>query len=597
MMSANVYNKAVTPVAVAKMNKFPIHMSHLTTANFMEVNIPFAKQLVPKAHGKLVHKTFARADVLDRPCLGSAQFHNRAFWVPFRTVWEPWSDFITDTPHNQPSGTSLIPNTPVIPWSVFVSTFTGHSGKYASITTGTVYDFQVGSTKYVFTSVGRHAYKILRSLGYGIIWDYDKDSDYPSVLPLLCACKVFIDWYYPSAYAHYGIYASLDGILQRQVTYSLTSVELDLCLDLLRYVSYDNDFFASCWDNPTGPNSNTGSTNFQLVDPTLTPNSGLNPIVIQDNNGTPWSSNDNPNPTNQFFSVRWDQWIDSSIKALTQYVKRHQLAGARALDRYLLQYGVSLDADKLKRCVYLGEDSFPFEIGDVMSTADTSGAGGSGASLGAYAGKGIAYSAGGSFDFDSAGEYGFLFVFETIIPDVAYVQGWDRNVMCKYKLDFLNGEFDALGPDAVCQAEILLSKGGDVNGYNPGIADRIFGYAPRYYYLKIGQDRMSGDFACDSVNADLAGWSTVRLFDPNNYASGTGWLKHDFAFVQGGDALQYDRMFLAYPEVDSPDPFKIVHHSFLDMYAPMKPLYDDCLFDDLDDHQKVTSDPNGVKMN
>jgi len=414
-----------------------------------------------------------------------------------------------------------------------------------------------------------------------------------------------MDWYYPSAYAHYGIFASIDGIMQRQVTYSLTSAELDLCLDLLRYVSYDNDFFASCWDNPTGPNANTGSTNFVLSDPTPTtsgffPGNGGNYYqpIVQQSNGTPIVSGF----TDSSMALRHDlvgysQWLDSSLKALTQYVKRHQLAGARALDRYLLQYGVSLDADKLKRCVYLGEDSFPFEIGDVMSTADTSTSGGAGASLGAYAGKGIAYSAGGSFDFDSAGEYGYLFVFETIIPDVAYVQGWDRNTMCKYKLDFLNGEFDALGPDAVCQAEVLLSKGGDVNGYNPGIGDRIFGYAPRYYYLKIGQDRMTGDFACDSVNADLAGWSTIRQFDPNNYASGTGWLKHDFSFVQGGDALQYDRMFLAYPDVDAPDPFKIVHHSFLDMYAPMKPLYDDCLFDDLEDHQKVTSDPNGVKMN
>ena len=104
----NPITHAKIPVAASRVNKFNLPSQHLTTGNFMQFNVAYSRQIIPHSHGTLKHKTFMRANPLDKPCLGSAVVHNRAFFVPYRVIWEPFSDFITDTPHNRPDGTGLL---------------------------------------------------------------------------------------------------------------------------------------------------------------------------------------------------------------------------------------------------------------------------------------------------------------------------------------------------------------------------------------------------------------------------------------------------------------------------------------------------------
>lgn len=576
--------KATVPTAVKKSSKFDLSSQHLTTANFMQFNCAYARQLMPGSHGKLNHKTFMRAQPLDKPCLGSAQIHNVCVWVPFRTVWEPFSDFIVDTPHNQPAGTGIIPYVPRIQNSVLMSLFI--TSDFSSTVTGSAaYDFDNGGSHYVLTPFGRQAMKNLESLGYKIIWN-SKSEFYFSALPLLSLCKAYMDYYFPQAYAHYGIYATVDGIFQRQVTYNLTSSELFTIFQVIACVGYNDDFYSAVWDNPTGPNSGVGSTSFNIPD--FTQSSVSSPTapdaIVQLNfNGTPiWDVTENG-----YFT----QYLDSSLKALTMYVKRHQLS-SYAIDRYLMEFGISLDVDKLKRSTFIGDDSFPFQIGDVMSNSDTSADGG--ASLGAYAGKGVGYSEGKVFDFNVT-EFGYLFVLNSIVPDVAYTQGIDRNVLVQSKLDFITGEFDGLSPALVSQAEVLVDTKG--SSYNDQLPSRGFGFGPMYYWWKIPYDRMTGSFRYDSQNADLNGWFTNRMFDASQYLSNPSAFIHNLDFVLGLDGFQYDRIFLGSSEDDPTDPFFVVHHDDMTLYAPMRPLYEDCLFDDEDSQKVISERVGGVRQN
>ena len=496
-------SKQKVGVAANKVHRFPFHQMHLTTQNFMQFDIACAKEL-PKSNLKHNMQTFVRCMPMKKPVMGSVQFHTSSYFVPFRTVWEPFSDFVTDTPHNQPSGTAIINRVPLIASNDIVELF--EDSKY-STTVGTSGDYNNADfiaidktdpngneVPYYLTPFGRHSLKLLNQLGYRPYFrDYVPDalsSKTFSALPLLCAAKVYQDYFFPNQYAHYGAYAYLDGLFQRQVTYQLTQTELDQIFEALYLVSYDSDYFTAAFDNPVASSDYTFDVGFNIADI-----SSFSGGTIQNNafvENVAFNSNGTPSIGGKGVLT---QYLDDSLKALTNYIHRHALTGSRALERYLADWGVVLSADKLKRCYKISEKHFPLQVADVMSQADTV-SGSSGASLGEYAGKGIAFQ--GDFSFENeTDEFGFLIVVSTIVPDVAYYQGLDRNVLHKTKLDFLNGDFDGLGTQPLLQDELFV---GMRRAYNSS-ATGIFAFLPRYAEYKCAKDIVTGDFNYSSLNS------------------------------------------------------------------------------------------------
>lgn len=587
---AEFFNKANVAVAVGKRNSFDLSCQHLQTASPMQFNVAYCRELMPSSSIKVNHKTFARTTALYKPTLGSMQLHNRAFFVPFRTVWEPFSDFITDVPHAVGSeGVQILSNVPQLRMHELIVLFVGAGNvdtDYAvRVTDASVaYDFVYNATHYKYTVVGRQTMKILQSLGYKVLWTSKHNDMFFSALPLLCLAKLFIDWYYPSQYAHRGAFAVIDGITHRQYTYNLTIDELRVIIPSILSVYYDSDYFTSAWDSPLSPGGTgiyeTGSVDFSIKDITM-PEDSRADVVNQTGdspNGTPHLVlNDGSSPS---------QYSLDSLKALTDYIKRHQLVGSRAMDRYLARYGLQLQADKLRRSYYLGSEDFPLQIGEVQSNAATSEA-----ALGEYAGRAVAYSGDGNFEFDTD-EFGYFFIINTIQPDISYYQGVDRNVMHLSKLDFFTPEFDQLGVQAISVGELVVSPKNE--RFNEKALDTIFGYTGRYAEYKVAQDRMTGDFVYDSVNAGLFPWSTAREFDtdgklPNDFV-------HSLAFVSGDDANQYRRIFYGFEDGDVTDNIYLVHRTNVKLTIPARSLFDSYDFD-TDSGRKVTVDANGVKMN
>jgi hypothetical protein len=272
-------------------------------------------------------------------------------------------------------------------------------------------------------------------------------------------------------------------------------------------------------------------------------------------------------------------------------MKRHQLVGARALDRYLARFGVNLASDKLKRSIYIGSAMQGLQFGDVMSTADTETS-----FLGDYAGKGISYGS-GTFEFDTD-EYGMLIIVSSIVPTVGYSQGVDRTVMHLSKLDFYTPEFDNLGVQAIESNELytptklnkFATTAEAANTTLNTFRNQVFGFTPRYSEYKIGRDKLTGDFRCDSINAGADSWHMLRNVNPETLTE----LLHDVDFVRGTDAEQYSRIFYN-TDADASDKFKIIHNFNVTSFSPMKSLYDTYEFEDKG--KKVVEDVNGVKMN
>ena len=480
-------NKAKIPIAAPKLNRFDIPECQITTSSFMRFSLAAHKHVIKRTTLKCHHDTFIRTAPLDKPFYGNVMVHDRAFFVPYRVVWEPWEDFRNNVPHNQPQGTQLLSYCPSMSASEILNALT-RSVNYtftSEVTSSALYDFSLNNHYYVFTQSGRAAVTLLESLGYKI-GTYKTENPKFNCLGLLCLAKIYIDWYWPSAYGHYGRAAWLDGIFQRQVYYELNAEEIEIILGTLLYVCYDSDFYTSLWDNPVGVNPGTGSVDFEILDPTLPSLSDDNYVRVTPE-GTPYvSNNDESSPL-----MVYSQFNDAALKALTSYVARHRLAGSRSLERALASYGVMLSAEKLRRCYYLGSNEYPLHVADVMSTAETSEA-----SLGSYAGKAVSSSA---KTFESySDEDGMFAVINSIVPLPIYYQGIDANVEARSILDFHNGEFDGLGPVSVKGTNLFVGRSGmaatDTNTNNI-LNSQVFGFAPRYYHLKIPYNRITGDFA------------------------------------------------------------------------------------------------------
>lgn len=603
---ASFLDKIKVKTAIDNRSKFDLGSDHITTAGWMQYNVVFNKEMVPTEKLDVKMETLVRMLPLERPTFGRANVNNRGFFVPYRTIFPAWNDFIADTVRVRVNGDissapGLVSRVHIIPNTNLVYLFVNNNDYAESVSsesTDTEYDFVVNNegvyTKYKFTIKGRQVYKVLCSLGYNIIWDLDTGDGTlnlnSSALPLLAWVKIYVDWYWPSMYVNNSNFLTLDHLTKIDSTsgISLDSSTLKIIFDTIQFVCYDSDYFVSAWDNPNAPTTGNFSN-----------------ITIHSIDNASGSGNDSYAAVGGSSAVKdgsafgyipttgkFTQYLITALKSLTDYMKRHQLVGSRVLDRYLARFGVQLSSEKLERSVYLGSHKVPLQIGDVVSTSDTAGAG-----LGDYAGKGIGYNS-NDFSYETE-EYGQFMIISTIIPSVGYYQGLDRNVLHTNKLDFWTPEFDNLGSQPITANEVYINNDSSFSTGRLALNGQVFGFAPRYAEYKVSRDRLTGDFRCNTVNTGEDSWYLLRDLDPMyKYVSSVNQVVHNLNFMRSiTDKEQYNRIFQngIVTQLQAPDMFKVIYHFEIGSLSPMKSLYDTYEFDS--NGKEVTEDVNGVKMN
>lgn len=655
---ANFLDKFKVNTAIDSNIDQDLSCVHVTTTDWMNGAPVYFKEMVPGEKIEVVQETFTRLDPLVVPTFGRGLVHNRAFFVPMRTIMKNWNDFITaanssaqidETAATGVSTVVSVNKVPVVKNSDFVQLFCGSTPGSSSsalatlVIPGSGYNEKVhdivlvtysGSysnpvnTAYDLTPVGRRVMKILQSLGYNILWVNDvqqtpvdvvaNESEY-SALPILAWLKVICDWYYPSQYVGDSYYNYAQSLINAGNT---SSISLNLTASMLTYlfssnspfsglVNYDSDYFVSAFDNPIGASQGTmqgtqtgnimftdiNYKNVGGVDGSANTPFGAIGVV----NTTSSTNGDVPvysprNGINVTSSKQITQYGLDALKALTDYMKRHQLVGARALDRFYARFGKALSSEKMDRSNYIGSGNLPLQIGDVMSHADSQGA-----VLGQYAGKGVGF---GNFKFDySTDEYGYVIVVNSIVPQIGYYEGIDRTVMHVGRTDFWTPEFDQIGNQAIATKELLVpmnwhdTAASTANQIvNADLNDGIFGYTPRYSEYKIGRDKLTGDFRYNSKNKlgnTSDAWHMFRKV-AGLYTQAND-IKHSFDFSVGYDWNQYNRIF-NYTNVDA-DKFYMIHSFGVHCSSPMHSLYDTYKFENDGEAKKVVADVNGVKVN
>ena len=605
-------NKAKTPIAIHEYTHQDLSCCHVTTSNFMEFSVAKRIAMVPKQSINIKHQLFSRMDPLALPTFGNAKIHNRLFFVPYRTVMPAWNDFIEDTVHSfSGSSSARVPFAHRIKNSQFVYflMYTTNSEEYPACSiditskvandSNTAFDFCVitsqGPKYYNFTPYGSRCLKLFQQLGYGIDFNLKNTEIYHSALPLLSLGKIYMDWYYQNQYIDDEWAMTVRNILDYDSTVDfadyMSSGNIGVLMRVITKVNYDSDYFVSSWDNPVGPSNGTMSE-VQIKD--ITGSNALTLAGYDVLHQTPEIQVTTTGSSSNRISLT--DYALKSLRRLNDYVKRHQIAGARVLDRYLARFGVTLSAEKLKRSNYLGGFNQDINFGDVTSTASTDGA-----TLGAYAGKGISFGQ-GDFNF-TTDEYGDLIIITTIVPKTSYFQGQDKTTMQQTRLDFWTPEFDSMGVQSQDTRELFMPMDArqqypegtttynslNYNGY-------VFGFVPRYAEYKIGRDQITGDYRLGSRNTGKDAWTLFRDVTPLFANLGIAGTKHDRQFTTGADSMQYNRIFSESID-DSIDHFYMIHQFNIDSKFPGKSLYDSYEFEDEDKAQKVDVDVNGVKAN
>lgn len=609
---SNFLSKIGVKTAIEKKSKLDLSCDHLTTTDFFKYKTAYIKEMVPGESINVKMSTFTRLMPLAQPMLGNASIINRAFFVPCRTIQEGWNEFITQTVY----GTTIPTQTTTIREQVICMWFQANSTVY----TGTgKYDFQykdnTGETKkYRFTTQARWAFDWFKSLGYGInLTNYNTEKKF-SALPLLAFYKIWTDWYRNKQYQT----NDLSNLILKGINKSLTQVELGSVISAMYNTQYNKDYFTSAWDNPAAPNDNvyskvtipdisakvtTNSTTVEYKNAvtndhlsyTDTPAGSTSSTMVV-RNGTPvLGTVPNGNTGADRGMKTLSQYGIDALKKLTDYMKRHQLAGSLAMDRMLARFGTRPSDAALDRSSYLGSHKVHIQISDVMSTADTKSANQAmpqGSPLGDYAGKGIGYENGG-FKY-STEEYGYFIIISVLAPRIGYVQGNHRMNQHISPLDWYTPEFDGLGVQGLRKDELLgtITDSAQVPA-DFGQGNQVFGYTSRYAEYKVPFDNLTGDFIVPTVNEEMDKWHLFRMIDISALSSVDAF-RHDLAFCSGAQE-PYDRIFAN--TSNQADHFITIFHFDVEDYAPMHAMFDDYEFEEEDHKRSVGIELNGTQLN
>lgn len=589
------FSKTKVAVATTEHSKLDVSSTHITTGNFMELMPVYYRHMIPGEHIKGAGNVLSRLAPVAVPTYGRCRINMRSFFVPFRTIMPNWNEFIVDTIAVNVSNASLVPTSPIVNNKEFVDWILGDTSYFraldpndltdAAIIANDQYDFSFNSTYYVFKPDGAKIEKWLHSLGYKIIWDNKNNFTY-SALPILAFAKVYLDWYANSAYLNENTYIKVQKLLKFNdptTGLSLQSNDLEDIFRLIHWVNYDsgNDVFLNAWDNPMSPNNGLTSQ-FSIADITAT-------IPLQTSVNMTGVGNNTPVMVQNAASNLsiGTTFLHQALKSMTDYVKRNQLSGAYAVDRFLARFGINLDSAKVDRSIYIGASSVDVDFGSVTQTVNTAAAG-QPSNLGDYAGQGLGR---GSMNFDfKCDEFGLFLVTYSIIPAAHLYQGYDRNNLHILKEQFFTPEYDNLGCSLIHKGEVYVSKN---DGYAIATQyDDGFGFAPRFYEYKQKQDFVTGNFVVPSMMAGGDSWHLNRILEDNSFTS-ISQQTHSLEFTQGLDRGQYDRIF-QYTNTDI-DKFYMVFNFAVESLAPCKSLFDTYKFDDLG--RELTLDAGGSKLN
>lgn len=584
---------AKVPVASHGLHEHKYNYPWLSSINFGDVMPCYINTVRRGEHDHPRAGVFSQLMPIAHNAFATGRYNFKAIFVPYKLVWRPWYAFDQQTEFHSEGKIYTPKHYPYVTHNVFSTTLlhdygdaTGDADNYDVI----LYDGDGPTIKtyYLMSDAGRRILRILGALGCMPSFDVN-DNDTINILPIMCYLKAFADYYFPNNYVGSSMYHTLSQFFERDEN-QFDNYITGLCsaLEIASLNFYENSVFDLAWDNPVSPNVYSKSPSVVITDvsnnndkPMLVTNddnaSGLvSPAAsdVKPTNGTPFVGG-----TKSFTSTSnipggvLTKYVIDSLKALTLWTKRHQLSGAKVLERFLVSRGISLPQDSARVSYYLGSRNIEIQVSGVENNTDSN--------LGELAGRGVASSGDSPLSFDcKPDDDGIFLIIVSPLPDANFPVLLDGFSVRKDFLDNYTAEYDKLGATAVPSRIIQSSMDGQVNNAIAGVNYQgVFGFLNRYWDEVQERPRLLGDFLLQSRGAEeLRAYHTFRLLNP------AASRHHSYSFIRMNDSSQYQRLFYS----DVQENLMLFLRWYGKQYKEKLPLGDSYDWDDDELNRKVS---------
>lgn len=180
------------------------------------------------------------------------------------------------------------------------------------------------------------------------------------------------------------------------------------------------------------------------------------------------------------------------VLKLSRFITKDSVIGQKVSTWLKAHFNASVDNSIFKDATNIATTRVNCSINDVFSTSDTLSESG-GETLGAYAGKGLGFDNSG-FDF-TAPSFGYVICLSCIVPDANYFQGYDPTLAAVSPDQRPNADLDAFGYEATPLASIAPLNDVSLSQRAIKIANKSFGFVPRYSSFKTRKDIINGDMS------------------------------------------------------------------------------------------------------
>ena len=266
---------------------------------------------------------------------------------------------------------------------------------------------------------------------------------------------------------------------------------------------------------------------------------------------------DNPSSTLDGFSL---YQLDAAQRA-QKWLQKALYFGNRISDFYYMRFGVRFLDARLRLPELLTSSSELVKLDVVMNNTNiTTEAGGEvfRSIAGDRAAYASAYDNGNSFD-RFCEEHGVIMSYLTIMPQITYAYGINRDYSRLDQFDFAFAEFATLGMDAVYDTEITATSFQDEED---GAHAHVFGYQGRYYDYKAKHSEEHGELL-DSQDM----YTFARKF---NMFDTEGRPKLNYEFVHCFPSLD---MFVVDDEFSDYFRYDIRHSTAAERELPSQSIY------------------------
>ena len=263
-----------------------------------------------------------------------------------------------------------------------------------------------------------------------------------------------------------------------------------------------------------------GETVGATADVTIDTGAGSNPSIVYGPTGTRYELDANAAlldvsaTTGGSSEKLYTELLISELRnavAIQQFLERDNRYGTRYDELIFAHYGSEF-RDIRVAPQYLGGGSGYINTSSIPNQSGSSGNVGDLAAIAHGSLDGARF----TYAFD---EPSILMCIVVVSADQTYQRGLDKKWSLRTRYDFFTPEFNRIGDQALLSKELWFNNDGASGD------DTVFGYVPRNEHMRIGINRVSGEFASEH-NATLDSWHLAT-----NYATrpvlGDTWISSD----------------------------------------------------------------------